>query len=249
MEWHDRSRVRRRRSRGSRSARRPHRRRGPTPAGTTSRRRARAADLRGSSDLPPDQGPSGASSIYGDFPVQPRPAFARTPRRMTTVGPEPPLLPVRALVLVLAGPPSGSLVELICTSPRPARARSWNSRRLSDERPLVEERHAISEASLPPHAGRAPREGGPRLPRAASRWPRPLNGGGHSRRRATSHARRAPSLGRAHADAHLALLLAPALGGPDFPDLPLASLTTLPTVRAVEEQMAAGDETLDGRSP
>ena len=41
---------------------------------------------------------------------------------------------------------------------------------------------------------------------------------------------------------HLALLLAPALGTQDFPDLPLGALTTLPTVRAVEEQMAAGDE-------
>lgn len=41
---------------------------------------------------------------------------------------------------------------------------------------------------------------------------------------------------------HLALLLAPALGAQDFPDLPLGALTTLPTVRAVEEQMAAGDE-------
>ena len=40
---------------------------------------------------------------------------------------------------------------------------------------------------------------------------------------------------------HLALLLAPALGTQDFPDLPLGALTTLPTVRAVEEQMAAGD--------
>ncbi|MEE2940024.1 MAG: hypothetical protein VX460_06545 [Planctomycetota bacterium] len=41
---------------------------------------------------------------------------------------------------------------------------------------------------------------------------------------------------------YLALLLAPAFGPQDFPDLPLGALATLPTVRAVEEQVAAGDE-------
>ena len=68
---------------------------------------------------------------------------------MTTVGPEPPILPVRALVLVLRWSPVWVPVFLIWqitqAGLRPALA---EQRRLCDERPVVEERHAASEASF-----------------------------------------------------------------------------------------------------
>lgn len=68
---------------------------------------------------------------------------------MTTVGPEPPLLPVRALVLVLSWSPVWVPLFLIWqitqAGLRPALV---EQERLSDERPLVEQRHATSEASF-----------------------------------------------------------------------------------------------------
>lgn len=68
---------------------------------------------------------------------------------MTTVGPEPPLLPVRALVLVLSWSPVWVPFFLIWqitqAGLRPALV---EQERLSEERPVVEERHATSEASF-----------------------------------------------------------------------------------------------------
>ncbi len=68
---------------------------------------------------------------------------------MTTVGPEPPILPVRALVLVLRWSPVWVPLFLIWqitqAGLRPALV---EQERLSDERPVVEERHATSEASF-----------------------------------------------------------------------------------------------------
>lgn len=68
---------------------------------------------------------------------------------MATVGPEPPILPVRILTVVLRWSPVWVPVLLIWqiseSGLRPALA---EQKRLADERPIVEERHATSEASF-----------------------------------------------------------------------------------------------------
>lgn len=65
---------------------------------------------------------------------------------MATVGPEPPMLPLRLLGTVLRWAPVWVPILLIWqitqTGLRPALA---EQERLSAERPVVEERHAVSE--------------------------------------------------------------------------------------------------------
>ena len=113
------------------------------PAGTTSRRRPARPTLRGCSDAPL-QGPPARRPFTGTFSPASPGLVER--HRMTTAGPEPPLLPVRALVLVLRWSPVWvPFPDLQITQAGCARPAEQGAR---DERPVVEERHAASEASF-----------------------------------------------------------------------------------------------------